>query len=181
MALGLSLECIFQCLVPMPSSNVLSGLMDSESHAELLVSSFHSLLGREMLPSLSKTKNVPNGAGLADLLLHAEAAILSHDTQADPVFTYGNNRALQLFEISRNELLKLPSRKSAELMERGERLRMLNSVNDKGYIDDYKGVRVSATGRRFWIENAVVWKLIDQNGVCRGQAAMFDHWTFLQS
>ena len=48
-----------------------------------------------------------------------------------------------------------------------------------GFIDDYTGVRISASGRRFRIDKAVVWNLVDQEGLYRGQAACFDAWVFI--
>jgi hypothetical protein len=53
---------------------------------------------------------------------------------------------------------------------------LLERVRDHGFIDDYAGVRVSATGRRFRIERAVVWNLLDEAGRLHGQAATFAHW-----
>jgi hypothetical protein len=32
------------------------------------------------------------------------------------------------------------------------------------------------SGRRFWIENAIVWELVDWQGRRLGQAATFDTW-----
>ena len=61
-------------------------------------------------------------------------------------------------------------------MERQERARQLERVRRDGFIDDYAGVRISATGKRFRIEQAVVWNLIDGNGEIHGQAATFDRW-----
>ena len=37
----------------------------------------------------------------------------------------------------------------------------------------------SATGRRFQIEQATVWNLIDEQDAIHGQAATFDRWTDL--
>ncbi|WP_295386086.1 MEKHLA domain-containing protein [uncultured Thiodictyon sp.] len=48
-------------------------------------------------------------------------------------------------------------------------------------INDYSGVRVAASGRRFMIENACVWNLADAGGGYRGQAATFAHWRYLAS
>ena len=73
----------------------------------------------------------------------------------------------------------LPSRKSAEIPDRRERARLLDAVYTQGFIDDYTGVRISASGRRFRIDKAVVWNLVDQEGVYRGQAACFDAWVFI--
>ncbi|OYV22270.1 MAG: hypothetical protein CG442_1368, partial [Methylococcaceae bacterium NSO1] len=52
-------------------------------------------------------------------------------------------------------------------------------VTEKGYIDHYQGVRISSTGKRFLIKNAVVWNLIDKNQGIKGQAAWFDQWAYL--
>ncbi|MGZ8136873.1 MAG: MEKHLA domain-containing protein [Methylococcaceae bacterium] len=56
---------------------------------------------------------------------------------------------------------------------------MLAEVTDKGYIANYQGVRISGTGKRFLIKNAVVWNLRDKDQYYKGQAACFDEWTFL--
>ena len=50
---------------------------------------------------------------------------------------------------------------------------LLDRVTSSGFIDDYAGIRISAKGRRFRIENAIVWNLIDADGVRHGQAATF--------
>jgi hypothetical protein len=47
-------------------------------------------------------------------------------------------------------------------------------------VDDYSGVRVSKSGRRFRIERAIVWNLTDAAGTHCGQAASFDRWTPLE-
>lgn len=68
----------------------------------------------------------------------------------------------------------MPSRLSAEAPLREERQALLERVSRDGFIDDYAGIRISARGTRFRIENAVVWNLIDAAGVRHGQAAMFE-------
>jgi hypothetical protein len=35
---------------------------------------------------------------------------------------------------------------------------------------------VARSGRRFRIENGVIWQLLDAHGKCHGQAAVFDSW-----
>ncbi len=71
----------------------------------------------------------------------------------------------------------MPSRKTAEPVHRDERARMLELTRQQGYIDDYRGVRISAAGRRFRIERAIVWNLVDATGQPAGQAATFAEWT----
>lgn len=106
-------------------------------------------------------------------------AVVSHDTAADPVFNYGNALALRLFELPWEDFTHLPSRRSAEPLERGARQALLERVARHGHIADYSGVRISAAGRRFLISDAVVWNLLDEQGIYRGQAAAFDQWTYL--
>jgi predicted DNA-binding protein (UPF0251 family) len=55
----------------------------------------------------------------------------------------------------------------------------LEAVTQRGFIDDYSGIRISKTGRRFQISRATVWNLISEKGEPCGQAAMFDEWKFL--
>ncbi|MFI3122781.1 MAG: MEKHLA domain-containing protein [Methylococcales bacterium] len=52
-------------------------------------------------------------------------------------------------------------------------------VTADGFIDNYQGVRISKTGKRFKISNAIVWNLVDDNGIYQGQAACFSDWEFL--
>lgn len=109
----------------------------------------------------------------------APQVILAHGTQDDPLFFYGNKQALKLFELTSEQLAAMPSRLSAEPLCREERANLLARVARDGFIDDYSGVRVSRTGKRFRIQQATVWDLIDETGVKYGQAATFANWEFL--
>ena len=141
--------------------------------AELILSSLARIAGRQLVdPGLS-------GRDRYQALYEASCCVVSHDTQADPIFNYGNQAALQLFEMNWAEFTRLPSRLSAEQPLREERERLLARVAEHGFIDDYKGVRVSATGSRFLVEDAIVWNLIDEHGSNRGQAAVLYKWSKL--
>jgi hypothetical protein len=74
-------------------------------------------------------------------------------------------------------LVRTPSRLTAEPVHRDERARLLERTSREGFVDDYSGVRISKTGRRFMIEKAIVWNLDDESGQALGQAATFDRWT----
>ncbi len=86
---------------------------------------------------------------------------------------------MELFEMEWNTITSLPSRMSAEAMNREARAILLQTVAEDGYIDNYSGIRISGRGRRFRIDGATVWNLIDAEGCYAGQAAMFDNWTFV--
>ena len=98
----------------------------------LIVSSFERLTGRRLVDDPSN-------------LWAAPRAVVAHGLEADPVFFYGNRVALQLFETPVASFVRLPSRLSAEPLVREERARLLERVSRAGFIDDYRGVRISAT------------------------------------
>ena len=106
-------------------------------------------------------------------LWNAPRAVVAHGTEDDPVFFYGNRLALQLFEMSFDEFTRLPSRYSAELLAREERAKLLERVTRQGYADNYSGMRIASSGKRFMIEDGTVWNLIDEQGKHQGQAAVF--------
>ena len=142
----------------------------------MLVNSYERLLGRPLLPvgvSLEK----------AARWLYDEApfGILAHDTSPDPLFVYGNRTAQRRFEYVWDEIVGLPSRLSADEPNREERQAFLLHVEREGYVEGYRGIRVTKFGKRFWIENATVWQLYDDQGTHRGQAAMIPQWRDLES
>jgi len=142
-------------------------------HVSILRMSFKRLTGNELVPlELSEQE-------AARFLFDAPFAVVSHNTDADPIFNYANKKAMRLFEMEWDKLTKLPSRISAEPVNRNERSRLLNEVSEHGYINNYSGIRISSSGKRFRISNAVVWNLISADGEPAGQAAMFSDWEFV--
>jgi hypothetical protein len=142
-------------------------------HVLDLRNSYRQWLLKELTPGIQSDEQ------FARELFHAPFALVSHDTASDPIFNYANLKALELFELSWEDFTCLPSRLSAESVEQAERERLLAEVTEKGYIDHYEGVRISSTGKRFLIRNAVVWNLMDKNQSHKGQAAWFYQWEFL--
>jgi hypothetical protein len=118
-------------------------------------------------------------ASLWQACWEAPRVIVAHGTEADPIFFYGNALALERFELDFAAFTRLPSRYSAEPLLREERDALLARVREHGFIDHYAGVRISASGRRFRIERAVVWDVFDDANQRRGQAATFEHWAEL--
>jgi hypothetical protein len=143
------------------------------AHAVCLAHSLKHWTGRELLPGVSSP------AELSQKVFQAPFVVVSHGMEADPVLNYGNRAALTLWELSWEELTRTPSRLTAEAPGRKERARLLKTVTQRGFIDDYSGVRISITGRRFRISRATVWNLLTEDGKPCGQAAMFDRWEFL--
>ncbi len=112
-------------------------------------------------------------------LFAAPFVVVSHGVETDPVLNYGNRLALELWELAWEQFTATPSRLTAEPVHRDERARLLERTTRNGYVDDYRGIRISSTGRRFLIERATVWNLLDTAGRPTGQAATFSAWKFL--
>lgn len=134
----------------------------------LIASSYQQLLGESLVDASPDQ--------LATTLYNAPFALLAHDGGDDPRFTYANRTAQRLWEREWDEFVGLPSRLSAEPDDRTTRASMLEEVSRTGFIANYSGVRVSASGIRFLISQAKVWNLLDPSGLRIGQAARIDSW-----
>ncbi len=152
-----------------------------QEHACLLIDSFRRVCGKGLLPdtSLSQIDEPHAKQTIAKSLFEADFVVVSHGMEDDPIFDYANQRALTLFEMAWQQFIELPSRKSAEPLHRDTREALMREVRWSGFIDNYAGIRISGSGRRFEIANAVVWNIIDANDVLRGQAATFQEIKYL--
>ena len=104
---------------------------------------------------------------------------MSGGTESEQVLNYGNASALKLWQMDWSTLTRMPSRQTAEPMHQSERAEFLRRVRERGFIDDYSGIRIASTGQRFRIQQATVWNLVNEAGEYRGQAATFSHWELL--
>ncbi|MBD2393599.1 MEKHLA domain-containing protein [Cyanobacterium aponinum FACHB-4101] len=144
------------------------------SWTQILLNSYKRLLNEELIERnedlLTDSKNLYN----------ADFVVLSHNNKPDPIYNYGNQQALDLWEMNWQQLIQTPSRNTTEPISREEREALLKEANLKGYITNYGGVRVSSTGKRYLIQDITLWNLFDSNGEYCGQAATFSHWQKLE-
>ena len=115
----------------------------------------------------------------AERLFNCTFVVASHGLQDDPILNYGNQAALDLWEMDWEQFTQTPSRLTAEPVNREERARMLEQAQTHGYISDYRGIRISRSGKRFLVERATVWTIQKPDGTPLGQAAAFSDWTYL--
>lgn len=141
--------------------------------SQLLLNSFRHWTGRELL------ERTGDRAYQARALFLSPFVVVSHGTETDPILNYGNQVALDLWEMTWEQLVQTPSRLTAEPVNRAEREGMLEQAKVRGYLDTYRGVRISSTGRRFLVENALIWNVVDAEDQRIGQAATFSQWTWL--
>ena len=139
--------------------------------SKLLLDSYRHWIGQDLI------ERTPNAKQQARMLFEASFVVVSHGAEPDPILNYGNQTALDLWELSWDQLIKTPSRLTAEADDRAERGRMLERAKLNGYFDGYRGVRISSTGWRFLVEQALIWNVIDPAGKPIGQAATFSQWS----
>lgn len=149
---------------------------DVITYSRQMAASFEQWLGYALITAPADT--------LAHDLYHAPFVVVSHGTQADPVFRYANLAAQKLWGYSLEEFLATPSRLSAKPDAREERQRLLELAETCGFVDSYKGVRVAKDGRLFRIHNCVLWNVQDRENKKMprdkiGQAATFSDWEWL--
>lgn len=137
-----------------------------------LLASYERVAGSPLLEATSR-------ADLVRRMAQAPFVLLSHDTRPEPVYTFGNSLALQLWEMTWGEFTSMPSNRCAEPMHRDQREQFLKEVREQGIARGYSGVRISKTGRRFRIEDVTCWNITNDSGERIGQAACYPRWTFL--
>ena len=143
---------------------------------QLLLNSYEQLLGKSLI------ERTGNPTEEAEKLFFAPLMLLSHDNQANPLLNYGNQTALNLWEMDWETLIKTPSRQTVadpDTQEQEQRQQMLKQVQEHGYMTNYQGIRVTYKGKRMKITNVTVWNIIDQNHSYCGQGATCIEWYFL--
>ena len=139
--------------------------------SQLLLNSFHHWMGRDLFERNAEPVEQ------AEALFHAPFVVVSHGAEPEPILNYGNRAALELWEMTWDQLVRTPSRQTAEPENREERAHMLALAAAQGFFVGYRGIRTSATGKRFLVTDATVWNVLDGEQRLVGQAATFSKWT----
>jgi hypothetical protein len=142
-------------------------------HSQRLLYSFQHWTGRSLLDASGSPPEI------AQQLFEAPFVLVSHGMEKDPIFNYGNRKALELWELSWEEFTRMPSRKTAELTVQEERDRLLAETTTKGFVSNFSGVRISSTGQRFKIEDGIIWNVLDEQNQRCGQAAVYSKCKFI--
>ncbi len=141
-------------------------------HSLRILRSFEYWTGRSLLDVNASAQEI------AQTLFAAPFALVSHGTEPDPIFNYGNQKALELWQLSWQDFTKMPSRKTAEEVVQEERNRLLAETTTKGF-SNFSGVRITSTGKRFAIKDGILWNLLDENDQYCGQAAVYSNYEFM--
>ncbi|WP_414583472.1 MEKHLA domain-containing protein [Scytonema sp. PCC 10023] len=141
-------------------------------HSQRLMQSFYYWTGRSLLYANGSPQEI------AQALFDAPFVLVSHGTQSDPIFNYGNRRALQLWELSWEKFTQMPSRQTAQEVVQEERNRLLSDTATKGF-SNFSGVRITSTGKRFEIQDGILWNVIGEENQMFGQAAVYSKCKFI--
>ncbi len=141
------------------------------SYSKLLFDSFQHWTKTRLLE-----QPFADDAALSEQLYFAPFVLVSHGTEADPIFRYANRKAQAFWKMDWQTFTQMPSRLSAKPDAQEERQRLLETAARQGYVDDYSGIRIASDGQTFYIRKTLLWNVVDANGVRHGQAAVFNHW-----
>ncbi len=142
---------------------------------QYLLDSYDHFLGQPLI------KRQNNPLTEAKELFFSDFVVVSHNTQSPPLFNYGNQMALNLWEMNWEQFTQMPSQQSAEPEQRQQREKLLEKAMQQGYLQNIQGLRISRTGRHFWIQNVTLWNILDEQGDYIGQAATYPQWKFIDA
>ncbi len=188
---------------PADGVNVSAAVRDKDEHVRLMDRNLERCSGKgiyhRMYGDISKKEGWEE-----DIHKNSRWVLISHNNLSDPIFTYGNEAGLQQFEMEWDDFTSIPSRFSAEPMEREERDALLESVRNHGFSESPNNIRVTKNKQRFQIKSLIckysynrsllflihnlyfssneltfpvpilVWNLYDDKGDYYGQACIFD-------
>ncbi|MGL6140597.1 MAG: MEKHLA domain-containing protein, partial [Planktothrix sp.] len=60
-----------------------------------------------------------------------------------------------------------------------ERDRLLAETAAKGFVKNYQGVRISRHGKRFLIQDVLIWNVLDEQDQYCGQAAVYSKYMYI--
>ena len=109
-------------------------------------------------------------------LNEADMVIVSYGLEREPVFNYGNVKALSMLGYQLENFIQLAHKITIPEQETLISLELSQKVEQQGYIENYSGHRLAKNGRLWRVESGVCWQLSDNLGRVHGHAACFQDW-----
>lgn len=147
---------------------------DIVTHVKLVDASLGNLTGRSVAVRMGLD---PSSSDIYESICNSERYVLiSHGTEDEPIFNFGNVAALTAFFRSWESLIAMPSAKSVVLRSVDEemRIQLMQKVTDDNFVEGASGIRIRDDGTYLKFMDAVVWNCFDEEGCKIGQAAFFD-------
>jgi len=157
------------------SDGINIGIHDVSRHIVLLDKSLKDQTGRGVFDRMA----IKLEAELDDIAAvdkNKRFVLISHNTEDNPIFNYGNIAGLSAFSHSWEEWCQIPSKESVVLrsIDHALREKLMKKVTDEGFVEGATGIRIRGDGRFIQLRGAVVWNCYNEEGVYYGQACLFD-------
>ena len=125
--------------------------------------------------SSSSSSDLQNVTSPEELDQNERFGILSHGTQQDPIYNYGNKASLLLFDETLENLCQTPSRYSTVESLMQDREQLIQQIADVGYGTITNALRTTTRGKLFVMETIWIWHVHHPNNGQRiGLAALYD-------
>ena len=114
------------------------GVQDSPRHISILNSSLQKYSGKDIYEQMGLAKETST---FRDIYQNSRFALISHNTEMDPIYNYANEACQEIFAKSHDELCVLPSRSCVAVQFEDEDLRveLMRRVTTDGYVDGATG------------------------------------------
>ncbi|KAK4751182.1 hypothetical protein SAY87_004664 [Trapa incisa] len=154
----------------------LPGSPEALTLARWICRSYRIYTGGELLQSDSQA-----GDGVLKQLWHHSDAILccSMQTNASPVFTFANQAGLDMLETTLVALQDIMLDKTLEESGGKALFSEFSKIMQQGFAYLPSGLCVSSMGRPLSYEQAVAWKVLDDDNLNHCIAFMFTNWSFM--
>nr|ABD75295.1 class III homeodomain-leucine zipper protein C3HDZ1 [Marchantia polymorpha] len=146
--------------------------------ARRVLQSYRSYMGMELTRELERT-DYSNSEALFKIFWNHSDAILCCACKSLPEFTFGNRAGLEMLETSSGALQELTWEKTLDENGRKPAYSDFTQVMTQGYACLPAGVRISSMGRPATYQQAIAWKVVDEDDHTHCIAFMFTNWSFL--
>ncbi|KAG0581145.1 hypothetical protein M758_4G231900 [Ceratodon purpureus] len=147
---------------------------DALSLARHVLSSYRFHLGMDLM----RPENGGDEA-LFKAFWHHGDAIVCCAWKGMPEFVFANRSGLEMFEATSSSLQDLDWEKTLNENDRKLSYATFTQVLQQGYCSLPAGVRMSSTGRTIAYEQALAWKVMDENEAVECIAFVFMNWSFV--
>lgn len=142
-------------------------------HSLSVIDSYFRATGKPIFPPEANVEI----ASAAKSLFEAPFVLVSHGTEEDPIFNYGNANALKVFEADWEALMRTPSRAVAPEEQLAARAALLDGAG-QGVVELKGLVQQSLKGRMILLKEGISWTLKNLEGETFGQAVLCRDWAY---
>nr|XP_009408551.1 PREDICTED: homeobox-leucine zipper protein HOX32-like [Musa acuminata subsp. malaccensis] len=174
-----SVQRVAMAIAPRPSGQIgvehlPQGFPEADTLARWISQSYRAHTGLEILREGSQTSD-----SLLKLLWHHSDAIVCCSLKGSPVFTFSNQAGLDMLETTLIALQDMTLEKTLD--DGGRKLLCLEfpKIMQQGFSYLPAGICLSSMGRPVSYEQAVAWKVLNDDDSPHCLAFMFLNWSFV--